>query len=154
MAVIGPHQRTRATAAAILQGRDIPIVEDARWSEVHHGRWEGLTYAEVAERFPAEAAARFADALHGRPTGGESLAEVARRVEEGWNALLQQHPGGRVLVVTSATPVQIMLRLGCAMPIEQLWRWRVDLGGVTALDVLRGRGDHEDGQRGAASRDG
>jgi alpha-ribazole phosphatase len=138
VAVVGPHLRTRATAATILQGRDIPIVEDARWSEVDHGRWEGLTYAEVAERFPAEAAARFADALHGRPTDGESLAEVAQRVEAGWQALLQQYDGGRVLVVTSATPVQILLCLVCAMPVEQIWRWRVDLGGVTTLDVYGG----------------
>src|SRR5688500_10798145 len=93
VAVVGAHLRTRATAATILQGRDIPIVEDARWGEVDHGRWEGLTYAEVAERFPAEAAARFADALHGRPTDGECLAEVAQRVEAGWQALLQQYPG-------------------------------------------------------------
>jgi alpha-ribazole phosphatase len=136
--IIAPHSRAQATAEIILQGRDMPIVEDVRWSEANHGRWEGLTYGEVGERFPDEAAARFADALHGRPTGGESLAEVAQRVGEGWHTLLQQNPGGRVLVVTSATPVQLVLCLVSGMPTEQIWRWRVDLGSVTALDVYGG----------------
>jgi 2,3-bisphosphoglycerate-dependent phosphoglycerate mutase/probable phosphoglycerate mutase len=116
----------------------VPIVEDVRWSEANHGRWERLTYSEVGQRFPDEAAARFADALHGRPQGGESLAEVAQRVGEGWRALLDQHPGGRMLVVTSATPAQLVLCLACDMSPEQLWRWRIDLGGLTALDVYGG----------------
>jgi alpha-ribazole phosphatase len=135
VAIIGPHPRVQATVDIIINGRELPIVEEPRWGEANHGRWEGLTYAEVQARFPDEAAARFADALHGRPLGGESLAEVARRVEEGWRALLDQHPGGRVLVVTSATPVQLVLCLVCGMPAEQLWRWRADLGSVTALDA-------------------
>jgi alpha-ribazole phosphatase len=138
IAIIGPHSRTQATAEIILQGRDMPIVEDVRWGEANHGRWEGLTYGEVGARFPNEAAARFADALHGRPTGGESLAEVAQRVGEGWHALLEQYPGGRVLVVTSATPVQLVLCLVSGMPAEQIWRWRADLGSVTALDIYGG----------------
>jgi 2,3-bisphosphoglycerate-dependent phosphoglycerate mutase/probable phosphoglycerate mutase len=139
VAVVSPCLRAQLTAEAILADRDnVTIVEDARWRETHHGRWEGLTYQEVRARFPGEAAARFADALHGRPTGGESLAEVAQRVLEGWRALLQQNPGGRVLVVTHATPVQLALCLISGMNPAQHWRWRIDLGSVTAADVYGG----------------
>jgi alpha-ribazole phosphatase len=137
-AIVSPHGRARITAETILDGRDTPIAEEPRWSEAHHGRWEGLTYREVRERFPHEAAARFADALHGRAEGGESLAEVALRVADAWRALLLQYPGGRVLVVTHAAPVQLVLcSLGGMSPALH-WRWRVDLGSVTALDVYGG----------------
>ena len=91
-----------------------------------------------ALRLPDEAVARFADALHGRATGGESLAEVERRVMDGWRTLLQQHPGGRVLVVTHATPIQLVLCRVSGMPSALHWRWRVDLGSLTALDVYGG----------------
>jgi alpha-ribazole phosphatase len=138
VAIVSPSSRAQLTAETILGDRDLPIVEDERWSETHHGRWEGLTYREVRARFPEEAVARFADALHGRPTGGESLAEVERRVMDGWRALLQQHPGGRVLVVTHATPIQLVLCGVSGMPSALHWRWRVDLGSVTALDVYGG----------------
>jgi len=137
-AVVSPFLRTQLTAETILGDRDAPILDDARWNETHHGRWEGLTYREVRARFPEEAVARFADALHGRATGGESLGEVAWRVEEGWSALLHANPGGRVLVVTHATPVQLVLCAMAGMSPALHWRWRIDLGSVTALDIYGG----------------
>jgi 2,3-bisphosphoglycerate-dependent phosphoglycerate mutase/probable phosphoglycerate mutase len=137
-AIISPYSRTRTVAATILAGRAVPLTEDARWDELHHGRWEGLNYREVRSRFPAEAAARFADALHGRADGGESLAEVAQRVLAAWAALLRERSGERVLVVTHATPIQLLLCATSRLPLEQYWRWRIDLSSITALDSYNG----------------
>jgi alpha-ribazole phosphatase len=136
--LVSPTLHARVTAETILADRDVPIIEEPRWREASHGRWEGLTYREVRERFPAEASARFADALHGKPEGGESLAEAAERVTEGWRTLLGQFPGGRVLIVTHATPVQLVLCLLSNMAMTQHWRWRIDLGSLTAIDVYAG----------------
>lgn len=138
LVVVSPVTRARHTAESILGDRAAPMLEDPRWAETNHGRWEGLTYAEVCARFPQEAATRFADALNGRPSGGESLAEVAARVTDGWAALLQQNPGGRVLVVTHATPIQLVLCALSGMSPALHWRWRIDLGSVTAIDVYSG----------------
>jgi alpha-ribazole phosphatase len=134
-ALVSPAGRAGATARAILEGRAVPVAEDAGWAEAGHGRWEGLTYAEVRERFPEEALARFGDQLHGRAQGGESLAEVQARVAASWERLLREHAGGRVLVVTHATPIQLALCMAAGMPAGEHWRWRVDLGSLTALDV-------------------
>ncbi len=135
VAVISPCERARATAAEVAQKREVPVIEDARWSETDHGRWEGLTYAEVRALFPEEAVARFADALHGRAQGGESLADVNARVLEAWNRLLHEHRGGRILVVTHATPIQLILCSITGLAPTDHWRWRVDLGSLTAIDV-------------------
>jgi alpha-ribazole phosphatase len=138
LAITSPATRARLTAEAILGDRQVPMLDDPRWAETHHGRWEGLTYADVCARFPQEAVDRFADTLNGRPNGGESLAEVATRVAEGWAALLQQNPGGRVLLVTHATPIQLVLCALSGMSPALHWRWRIDLGSVTAIDVYGG----------------
>ena len=138
LAVASPTTRARLTAETILADREALLVEDPRWAETNHGRWEGLTYREVRERFPDEAAARFSDMLHGRAHGGESLAEVAARVAQGWAALHQQHPAGRVLLVTHATPIQLILCAISGMSPTLHWRWRIDLGSVTAIDVYGG----------------
>jgi alpha-ribazole phosphatase len=134
-AVVSPSAHARATAAIILAGRSVPIVADARWADICQGRWEGLTYQEVRARFPAEARRRFSDPLHGRAEGGESLAEVVQRVGEAWRSLALSHPGGRLLVVTHAAPIQLALCAISGMPPTEHWRWRVDLGGLTALDL-------------------
>ena len=136
VAVISPSERARLTAESILAGRHVPVVEDARWAETNHGNWEGLTYAEVVERYRDEAARRFSDSLHGRPEGGESLAEVGERVAAGWSQMLRERSGGRILVITHATPIQIVLCGIGSLPLTQHWRWRVDLASLTAIDVF------------------
>lgn len=138
LVVLSPTEHARDTAAAIMRGRAVPTTEDARWRETDYGCWEGLTYREVRARFPEAAISRFTDALQGRPAGGESLAEVAARVAQGWRALLSEYPGGRILVVTHATPIQLVLCAATGQPPTAHWSWRVDLGSVTALDVYSG----------------
>jgi 2,3-bisphosphoglycerate-dependent phosphoglycerate mutase/probable phosphoglycerate mutase len=138
LAISSPTTRARLTAETILGDREARLFEDPRWAETNQGRWEGLTYREVRARFPAEAVARFSDMLHGRPSGGESLAEVAARVAQAWAALLLQNPGGRVLLVTHATPIQLVLCAISGMAPTLHWRWRIDLGSVTAIDVYGG----------------
>lgn len=136
--VVSPCLRAQETAELIMAGRQAEWIDEPHWCETNHGRWEGLTYHEVRQRFPQEAVARFADALHGRAEGGESLAEVAQRVTEGWRVLLQQQPAGRVLLVTHATPIQLVLCLLSGMSPTHHWRWRIDLGSITAVDVYGG----------------
>lgn len=136
VALVSPTGRTRATARALLAERpSVKAINAPDWAETNHGQWEGLTYHEVMQRFPAEAQARFAGRADGKPTGGESLAEVAARVGTAWNNLLRTYPGGRVLVVTHATLIQLVLCATAGMPITEHWRWRIDLGSVTCLDI-------------------
>ena len=136
VALCSPAGRARASLAPLLAGRDglVPH-EDARWAETSHGRWEGLTYREVLARFPDEAHARFADGAQGRAAGGESLHDVAERVAAAWGDLLREHAGGRVLVLTHATPIQLVLCAAFGLEPGQHWHWRIDLGSITSLDV-------------------
>ena len=136
VALVSPTERTRLAAQAILAGRsDVVAHLDPQWAESSHGRWEGLTYREVLARYPDEARARWASGVHGRAQGGESLAEVHSRVTAAWQRLLNEHQGSRVLVVTHATPIQLVLCACFGLPPTAHWHWRIDLGSVTCLDV-------------------
>ncbi len=136
VALISPVEQTRTTAAALLAGRpSVARIEAPAWAEIHHGRWEGLTYQEVLARFPEEARRRFTSGASGRVEGGESLAEASERIAQAWADVLQNYPGGRVLVVTHATAIQLVLCQTCGLPPENHWRWRIDLGSLTCLDV-------------------
>jgi 2,3-bisphosphoglycerate-dependent phosphoglycerate mutase/probable phosphoglycerate mutase len=138
VALVSPVGRTQATAATLLAERPTTqLVASPAWAETHHGRWEGLTYREVLARFPQEARARFASGADGKAQGGESLREVAQRIEQAWADVLHTYPAGRVLVVTHATPVQLVLCYVSGLSPEQHWRWRIDLGSVTCLDVYQ-----------------
>lgn len=136
VALVSPAPRTQLTAQSILAGRrGMTVRLDGRWAETNHGRWEGLTYKEVLARYPDEARARWSEGINGRAQGGESLAEAYSRIAEAWRALLRDYAGGRVLVVTHATPIQLVLCECFGLAPARHWHWRVDLGSLTCLDI-------------------
>ena len=129
--------RTEAVVATVVadQRREPQVVHDPRWREADQGVWEGLTYADVTVRYPDAAAARFADPVHSRAHGGESIADVGRRLALAWEALRTAHGGGQVLLVSEATPIQLLLCRLLDLPVAHYWHFRVDLGGLTCLDL-------------------
>lgn len=131
-------QRTHLTAEAIQGQRNITLIEDMAWREATHGDWEGLTYREVAQRFPDQARQRFADTLHGAPSGGESLVQMAARVQQGWQTLGSRFPGQRIVIVCHAGPIQALMCQQMGTPLTEHWRWRIDTGSTLGLDVYPG----------------
>jgi probable phosphoglycerate mutase len=94
-------KRARATAEALasLTGADVAV--DARLRETSYSRWEGLTAAEIDERWPG---ARDAWRAGGdaRPGGdGELRAEVGARVAEALAEHVADLPPGSLLVAAS-----------------------------------------------------
>lgn len=89
---------SRAADTARVAGADVEL--DAAWREIDVGEWEGLTAAEVAQRFPEQI-----EALKARRTfaigGGESWPEVFQRADLALAALRRRMPSGaRVIVFT------------------------------------------------------
>jgi broad specificity phosphatase PhoE len=93
--------------ARIIRG-DSPVERDRRWREFAFGEWEGLTWDEIAERWPDVAEHGSTAAKLYTPPGGESFEAVRARVSE---AIQRLRTGGyqSVLVVTHAGPLHAML---------------------------------------------
>jgi broad specificity phosphatase PhoE len=70
-----------------------PIILDERLRDREMGRCYRLTPRAIAARHPGAAGD-----FHHRPPGGESWADVARRLRAALTDLERDHPGGRVLV--------------------------------------------------------
>ena len=104
-----PLSRTRETATIIAGccGLDLVSVDGLR--EISHGRWEGLTRAEVEERYAAEYAAWEEDPFTFAPQGGETGVAVLARALPAVRSIVTGHPGGRVLVVSHKATIRILL---------------------------------------------
>ncbi len=131
-------QRTQITAEAICGQRNIKLVEDRDWREAAHGDWEGLTFQEVIQQLPNQARQRFADLLHGAPQHGESLAQLAERVQQAWQTLGTRFPGQRIVIVCHGGPIQALLCQQMGTPLTEHWRWRIDNGSTLGLDIYPG----------------
>jgi len=97
-------KRCAQTAEIILHGRDVPLVRTEALREEDYGEWTGLNYAQIAQRWPEQCAARDRDRVDSRPEGGESLGEVQARVVAKMDEIAAGHRRGNVLVVTHGGP--------------------------------------------------
>lgn len=126
--------RTGQTADVIKGARQVAIECDPRWREASHGAWEGLTYRDVLGRYRDEALRRFSDPVNGAARDGETLAQMSARMLSAWRELGQRHAQARIVVVTHAGPIQALLCALMHTPLEEYWRWRIDLGSATGID--------------------
>lgn len=129
------QQRTDTLAASLAAPRGLVIECDSRWREADHGVWEGLTYRDIALRYPEQARVRFADSWASRAHGGEAGVDLWERVAAAWDELLSRNDGGKLLIVAHATPIQLLLCRALGLPFERYWQLRIDLGGISNLDL-------------------
>jgi probable phosphoglycerate mutase len=106
-----PLRRTRETAEIVAERLGVGVELDDDLVELDFGELEGLTLEEAKARHPL-AVRRFATDVTVRAPGGESIADVAARVERARTRLLRAHAGRTVLVVSHVTPIKLMLAAG------------------------------------------
>lgn len=128
-----PLRRTTQTAAAIAAGLALPVETLDDLVETDFGAWEGLTFAEVGERWPDELAAWTLDPTIA-PPDGESFEAVAVRVARARDLLVRTYPGETVLVVSHVTPIKTLLRLAIEAPPVAMYRIHLDTASVSIID--------------------
>jgi len=92
-------RRASETARIIVDGRGIPLFEDAGLREVDVGSWSGLTRAEIEQRFPGAAE-------HDGETRDAHLERVRQAVEE----IARRHDGQTVLIVSHGGSIRALRR--------------------------------------------
>lgn len=135
--VTSPLQRARLTAEAVSAETGVPVEVDEAWAETDFGKWEGLTFAEAAGRWPDEVAAWAADP-DVAPPGGESFADTGRRVLAALDRLLAARPQATVLVVSHVTPMKLLLRHALLAPPQALRRMYLDVACLCEIDWYGG----------------
>ncbi|MFI2373278.1 bifunctional RNase H/acid phosphatase [Streptomyces sp. NPDC018833] len=131
--VSSPLRRCRETAEIVAARLGLDVVVDEGLRETDFGAWEGLTFAEVRERYPDDLDAWLASPKAAPTGGGESFATVTRRVAATRDKLLARHPGRTVLLVTHVTPIKTLARLALGAPPESLFRMELSAASLSAL---------------------
>ncbi|MEU9110600.1 bifunctional RNase H/acid phosphatase [Streptomyces sp. NPDC048483] len=131
--VSSPLRRCRETAGAVAArlGLEVRIEEGLR--ETDFGVWEGLTFAEVRERYPDDLDTWLGSAKAAPTGGGESFATVARRVSVTRDKLIARYAGRTVLLVTHVTPIKTLVRLALGAPPESLFRMELSAASLSAV---------------------
>lgn len=133
-----PRERTRQTAEVIAAaaGLKAPRLLDAL-DEIDFGAWSGRTFKELDED-PAWYAWN-AQRSRARTAGGESFADVQRRVVVAMEALEAHHPAATIGLVSHADVIKAAVMAHLGMAIDDWWRIEVNPASITRI-VMDGRG--------------
>jgi probable phosphoglycerate mutase len=123
--------RSLETARIIsAQEERIEIVPGLR--EIDLGVWDGEEVEEIRKAYPEEWEKRESDVIHYRPPGGESFADLARRLLPMFEQIVAREEA-RVLIVGHAGVNRVILTHILGMPLANLFRLQQDYGSYTLL---------------------
>lgn len=124
LAAVWASTLSRATLTASLcaeaGGTELRI--DPRLRELDFGDAEGLTSAEMTQRFPEALDAFRSDPVARHLPGGEHPADAAQRFTQCLHDIAADQPDGRVLVVAHTTAIRLTLCKILGIPLREYRR--------------------------------
>lgn len=115
---VSPMSRALDTAAPSALATGLRAHVDQRLTELDFGDGEGLTSAEMLERFPDARRAFERDPVAAHLPNGEDPNGGAQRAIECLKDIVRQHPSGRVLVVGHGTIKRLALCSLLGIPLR------------------------------------
>jgi broad specificity phosphatase PhoE len=131
--VTSPLLRTLQTAQEVAAVTGAAVVTDDGFRETDFGAWEGLTFAEVRKRWPAELTNWLADP-EVAPPDGESFTDVSARVTAALHRVLAARTGQTVLIVSHVTPIKTLVATALLAPPTALFRMHLDVAALSEID--------------------
>lgn len=128
-----PIERTTQTAEAVAEQHGLEVQTLEGVLEADYGEWTGGKLAELAktdlwktvQRAPSRA----------RFPGGESLAEMQGRMVSALEAIVADHLGDVVVVVSHADPIKSAIAHYCGLHLDLFQRLLVSPASVTVFEL-------------------
>jgi probable phosphoglycerate mutase len=125
--------RARQTAAPLARRRGLQLRIDAGLRERGFGEFEGLSFAQIEQRWPDQAAAwRKRDPDFGA-RGGEVLRDFRDRVVAAVTRLSQAHRGKSIALVTHGGVLDLLYREAARLALDAPRTWQVANAGINRL---------------------
>ncbi|QHE84201.1 histidine phosphatase family protein [Hydrogenophaga sp. BPS33] len=121
------------TAQAVGRLKGLEVAPHKGLRERHFGRFEGLSWAELERRWPAEALAWRKRMPDFAPAGGESLEQLQRRIIPTVLDLASRHPGEQVLLVAHGGVMDILYRAATRLELTAPRSWELPNAAINRL---------------------
>ena len=127
-------QRAFMTAERLAEKFSAPLYADKALRELNFGAWEGLTYQEIAERWPQEVQNLFGAPEKLQIPEGETFLMLQRRAMDKIHEIRAENEGKNVAVVAHGAISKAILTALLHIPLHYVWTLRQD---NTAVNILR-----------------
>ena len=135
-----PLVRAEATARAVARRQGLEVRPMEEFHNISLGEWEGRGKEEIRERSP-ELWDRWVHCPEDLAIpGGETLAQVRRRVRQGLDLLLARHGGETAAVVTHRSVLKAALAVILNLEGRYFWKFYLDNCSFSVVEHAPGVG--------------
>lgn len=134
--VSSPLQRCCSFAEHLTSQHGLPLQIDERLREMSFGDWENQTTERVWRNDQTRYSAWMTDPAQCSPPNGESLTDLMDRVDQSFQAILDEHRGKKLLLVTHGGVVRVLLARALDIPLARINTFDVPYACVSRILVL------------------
>ncbi len=114
-------KRAYLTAEIVAGEREIPIVRDDLFREMHFGDWEGIHRNDVMTNYPDDYHAFWETPHLFKRESCESFADLRDRTEKALEKILKENESGTVLVVAHSIFLRMTFAILKELPISDIF---------------------------------
>ncbi|HET8759640.1 MAG TPA: histidine phosphatase family protein, partial [Nitrospiria bacterium] len=129
-------RRSLQGASQVAKRHGLDVRSLAEFREKHFGAWEGLTYDEVAQRYPEDWARWLADPPSVRPEGGETYVEMQARVLDALGGVIAAHRAEAIALVAHGGVNRAILCHALGLDLTYVFRIEQDYGATNIIDFF------------------
>jgi len=126
--------RTEKGAQIIAQPHSLRPESFPEFREMHFGRWQGLSYPEVMERYPADIPQWMSNLENFRISGGESFLDMRNRAIPKLQELIERHRGQEFVLVCHGALNRLIIAEALHLPFTHLLRIEQDYGCLNIIE--------------------
>lgn len=129
--ISSPSQRCQLLAKCFRLNHET----DERIREMNFGDWELKKWSEIPEE---EINPWYEDFITINAKNGENLLEMQSRVSEFWNELISKESMNKILIITHAGVIRLIIQAILQFPLENMFSIQIDYGKKTVIEVKNG----------------
>ena len=133
--ISSPLQRCQVFGDYLQTEINIPMTIEPRLKEIDFGDWEGCTPNSILKSDAEYLQCWWDSPTRITPPNGELFQDFSKRVLECWQEILEKHSGEKLLLVTHAGVIRVILMKILGMKEENLFRLDVGYANLTRLRI-------------------
>jgi len=126
--------RAQRGAQIIAQPHGLHPQSFSQFREMHFGRWQGLSYPEVMDRYPADIPQWINDLENFRIPAGESVLDMRNRAIPKLQELIERHRRQEFALVCHGALNRVILAEALHLPLAYLLRIEQDYGCLNIIE--------------------
>ena len=131
--ISSPLSRCHTFAKSLSSELKLPLATAPAFQEIDFGDWEGKTAAQINPQMLAQF---YADPVNYSAPNGEHFTDFQLRIVEAWQASLKTHRGKRILIISHAGVIRVILAHILGIDTQHSFRLKIAHACLSSIECF------------------